>query len=358
MTKHRRRGFTLIELLVAIAVIALLISILLPSLAGAKEQAKRAYCLSNLSNIGKAFATYSSQDDKEHSFPVQRVYADHTVVFASFRENLYVSWWTWGGRDGVVPWTIFPGYRKYVRRYSPEGVEEAHNAPWTKADAVNRPANSVLYPKLTGNDRFRLPVFECPSDIGYPDHPLIDDVGDSAKRIRIYDGIGNSYRGSFYSYIMGSQGQITVGPAGHKATSIPAPGETVMLGEPLFYNMIGQNGQAGQADVPVPLYGWHKRLETDNVMFSDYSARSQRAGQMVSPEPQMANQSNGVLNSGGVGLIRRGIGYRLDVFPAGVGVLKRNAWDMTPLAPGIPANLWPNANAQNLMRGWQPPSSG
>ena len=354
MRKGPRTGFTLIELLVVVAIIALLISILIPSLAGAKEQAKRAYCLSNLSNIGKAFATYSSQDDKEHSFPVQRIYADHQRVFASYRENLYVAWWTWGGRDGTAIWRIFPTYNRYIRRYNELGVEEPGNGLWIYADAVNRPANSTLYPKLTGNDRFNLPVFECPSDVGYPDHPLIDDVGDTAKRTRLYDGTGNSYRGSFYSYVSTTTA-FTMGPAAHRAGSIPAPGDTVMLGEPLFYNMIGQNGDAALADVPIPLYGWHKRLETDNVMFADYSARSQRAGKLLSPDPAMAAQSNGVLNEQGISLIRRGVGYRLDVFPTGGAVLKRAANDQIPYAP-VPRDRWPNSNAQNLMAGWQPPT--
>ena len=54
------RGFTLIELLVVVAIIALLISILLPSLSRAKQQARQLVCLTNLKSIGDATRFYGN----------------------------------------------------------------------------------------------------------------------------------------------------------------------------------------------------------------------------------------------------------------------------------------------------------
>ena len=59
----KRRGFTLIELLVVIAIIAILLAVLMPALKRAKEQGKRAVCLSNLKQLQFCWEMYATEND-------------------------------------------------------------------------------------------------------------------------------------------------------------------------------------------------------------------------------------------------------------------------------------------------------
>ncbi len=68
--QHARqwRGFTLIELLVVVAIIALLIAVLLPSLGKARERAKEVVCQTHLHAWGEGFLMYAN--DQKGSFPL------------------------------------------------------------------------------------------------------------------------------------------------------------------------------------------------------------------------------------------------------------------------------------------------
>ncbi len=97
---RHRVAFTLIELLVVIAIIALLLAILLPSLAMARRSANAVVCGSNLRQIGTASSAYLS--DHRDLYPA----ADDPV-----RDDPH--FWLWMGR----------GFRRFIGPYRVEDID-------------------------------------------------------------------------------------------------------------------------------------------------------------------------------------------------------------------------------------------
>jgi prepilin-type N-terminal cleavage/methylation domain-containing protein len=90
--RRSRYGFTLVELLVVIGIIALLISILLPSLNRARESARRTKCLSNLRSIGQMLHMYANQN--KQFIPIG--FSDDTGTAAQakwYSVNYYIARW-------------------------------------------------------------------------------------------------------------------------------------------------------------------------------------------------------------------------------------------------------------------------
>ncbi len=63
LKKIKDKGFTLVELLVVISIIALLLSVLMPSLGKAKEQARKVVCGSNFKQIYMSLFMYASENN-------------------------------------------------------------------------------------------------------------------------------------------------------------------------------------------------------------------------------------------------------------------------------------------------------
>ncbi|MFG0328863.1 MAG: DUF1559 domain-containing protein [Phycisphaerales bacterium] len=152
-------GFSLIELLLVIAIIALLLALLAPGLAEARESSRRAVCLSNVRQIGVAHMDYFS--DNRESAPFIPL-GSGAAAFV------------YGGKTTSSYW--YEPFYLTIRE---------------------KPLNKYIYPQQVAADpgrvaddaRIDLPAFRCPSDR----QSYQRSRRDTATLVSAYDDVGTSY---------------------------------------------------------------------------------------------------------------------------------------------------------------------
>jgi prepilin-type N-terminal cleavage/methylation domain-containing protein len=270
--KHRatcvgnQRGFTLIELLVVVAIIALLISILLPSLSKAKEQAKKVKCMSNMRQIGGAMMNYFTEVN---------------------------DWFPYEKRpmpDGSTPWLHGFYYGGHPGRHIPQPGDPNYWWGYTDGhyrDTPNgRPFNRYLYTELPDYDVpltsplyetvRNMPLFRCPSDTGgfWNTGP-----SDTPNGRELYRETGSSYDLNYHY----AQGWGMVAPQG--APADPNYAKKWMHRCNAFLRQQMQTDSArlimlyeDPFDVAVwngiPNRGWHKEWMRHSFLFLDGHANN------------------------------------------------------------------------------------
>lgn len=158
-----RRGFSLVELLVVVAVMALFISLLVPTLRRAQSDANTVVCLSNLRQLGNAAQLYTAQS--QGYFPPAYYnpmtdfwYLKYTRLPNGTRQMapgiLWLGWTRSQLSDLLVlqcpslvrqfgSQTLFCGYN-YNTSYIGHGSLEADPAPATTSD-ITDPAQCALF---------------------------------------------------------------------------------------------------------------------------------------------------------------------------------------------------------------------
>lgn len=139
-----RRGFTLIELLVVIAIIAVLASLLLPALAGAKETGRMAKCRSNMRQISLGMLMYLDDNN------------DYFAWAGGVDRNLPPDW-VWGGQDAAD--TNLPSYIRRPPRTYGHHAEAGSVFPFVMGMPIVRPTTGTSPDAYTNS----FPVYQCPS---------------------------------------------------------------------------------------------------------------------------------------------------------------------------------------------------
>jgi prepilin-type processing-associated H-X9-DG protein/prepilin-type N-terminal cleavage/methylation domain-containing protein len=277
-------AFTLVELLVVIGIIALLISILLPSLNSARNSAKSVKCLANLNSIGQALNLYA----------------------ASNKQSLPYGYW------------------------APDPADNSKSTDWAILLSTTLGKGQGTYGSQMGTDKSQIQgLFTCPSaktdlngeiprKLHYSAHPRVmpdladpDVVKGGTAKLRPYK-LGNIKRASDIAIVFdGSQVNIvgwTPGELGWNANAVAKNldqsgvyrtdkqgskswnGFVFKIGMDQTQPIYATNGDAPPNTGSAFDIRWrHNRNDTANMLFADGHASSLRLREGQNSDAKMSN---------------------------------------------------------------------
>jgi len=347
-----------------IAILALLVSVLLPTLATARSRSKEASCLARIRTIATGAHTYAADDPTENLIPV------HPRLFEQdFSNPTFIGAYEWGGKSGIGDpgFTDGPASGEYAWISSKYGTQ-AGFGPNT------RPMNDVLYPgSFRDNRRPRfdrdgahtdtqlpLDVYHCPADNGPPRGAHAKEWVAHSERSS-FDHFGNSYAANLHW--VGGPGQILYSYSPFLLPNSRIPNSTRSL---LFEENIGRWAWICKRGGPSPwtervaidpgptkiVLGWHGRDWTFNRAFVDGHAGAQRIiiegtedenGYSYHHRNEVDFEStiDGMRDVGSSLFSIRGDGWQKDVFPAHAAARLPGLNEMTNLNPWTEGTVVP-----------------
>lgn len=217
----KRKAFTLIELLVVIAIMALLAAILFPVFARARENARRANCMSNMKQMAMGVMQYTQ--DYDEYYPLAWYGLNPSAANQSYTQ-------TQAGTPGHAFVTYGP---------NPSTVTSGHWITW----------QDLIYPYVNSGQVFKCPSFHNVSDLPESNTGLqyqMNGAYDNAAQTSYAPSLATTF--VTFQYAADAPIRYTSTPV----SSIVRPAGTVMIYEAREFNCV--YGLYGEVAL-LPQYG-------------------------------------------------------------------------------------------------------